>query len=152
MKIRFFQVFSLAFEINTPQTMPLLVSLKMIWSALDNDQLACGVFIDLQKAFDTVDHKALLSKMNHCEIKDIPYEWFKSYLTNRQQFTTVNNKQSELSSTEFGVPQGSILELLLILIYINYLSKAIIFSSIHHCWWYQYFICQFLLKRYKQEN
>ena len=96
MKIRFFQVFSLAFEINTPQTMPLLVPLKMIWSAPDNDQLACGVFIDLQKAFDTVYHKTLLSKMNHCEIKGIPYEWFKSYLTNRQQFTTVNNKQSEL--------------------------------------------------------
>ena len=111
-----------------------LISLtEMIRLALDNDQFVCGVFINLQKAFDTVDHKILLSEINHYGIKGIPYEWFKSYLTNRQQFTTVNNKQSELSSTEFGVPQGSILELLLILIYINYLSKAIIFSSIHHC-------------------
>ena len=92
----------------------------------------CGVFINLQKVFDTVDHKILLSKINHYGIKGIPYEWFKSYLTNRQQFTTVNNKQSELSSIEFGIPQGSILGPLLFLIYINDLSKAIIFSSVHH--------------------
>ena len=92
----------------------------------------CGVFINLQKAFDTVDHKILLSEINHYGIKGIPYEWFKSYLTNRQQFTTVNNKQSELSSIEFGVPLGSILGLLLFLVYINDLSKTTIFSSVQH--------------------
>ena len=74
----------------------------MIRLALDNDHFVCGVFIDLQKAFDTVEHKILISKMNHYGIRGIPYEWFKSYLTNRQQFTPVNN-QSELSSIEFGV-------------------------------------------------
>ena len=63
----------------------------MTQSALDNDQFVCGVFINLQKEFNTVDHKTLLSK-----IKGIPYEWFRSYLTNRQQFTTVNNQPSEL--------------------------------------------------------
>ena len=73
----------------------------MIQLALDNDQFACGAFINLQKAFDTVDHKFLLSKTNQYGIKDIPYEWFKSYLTNRQKLTTVNNKLSELSSIEF---------------------------------------------------
>ena len=79
--------------------------IEMIRSALDNHQFACGVFFNLQKAFDTADLKIHLSKMNHYGIKGIPYEWFKSYLTNRQQFTTVNNKQSELSSIEFGVLQ-----------------------------------------------
>ena len=94
----------------------------------------CAAFIDLPKAFDTVDHKILLSKMNHYRIKGIPYEWFKSYLTSRQQFITVK-KWSELSSIEFDIPQGSILGPLLFLyiyIYIKDLSKVIIFSSVHH--------------------
>ena len=70
--------------------------------------------------------------MNHYGIKGIPYEWFKSYLTNRQQFTTVNNKQSEISSIEFSILQSSILGPLLFLICINDLSKVIICSSVHH--------------------
>ena len=73
--------------------------------------------------FDTVDHKILLSKMNPYGIKGILYEWFKIYLTNRQQFTTANNKQFELSNIEFGMPQGSILGTLLFLIYIHNLKQ-----------------------------
>ena len=57
--------------------------------------------------------------MNHYGVRGISQEWFKSYLTNRQQFTTVNNRQSEFSSTEFGGNQGSILGHLLFLIHIN---------------------------------
>ena len=60
---------------NKYSTNNALISLtELIRSALDNDQFACGVYIDLQKAFDTVDHKILLFKMNHYEIKGIPYE------------------------------------------------------------------------------
>ena len=79
----------------------------MIQSALDNDQFMCGVFINLHKAFDTVGHKILLSTMNHFGIKGIPYEWFKSYLTNRKQFTTVNNSLN-FHALSFGVSQGSL--------------------------------------------
>ena len=92
---------------NKHSTKHALINLTdMIRSALENDQFACGVFIDQQKAFDTVDNKILLSKMNHYGIKGIPYEWFKSYLTNRQQFTTVNNKQSEHSRIELAYPKA----------------------------------------------
>ena len=105
---------------NKHSTNHALISLtEMIRPALENDQLACGVFIDKQKTFDTVDRKVLLSKMNHCGIKVIHYEWFKSYLTNRQQFITVKNKQSELPRIEFGVSPGSILGPLLFLIHIT---------------------------------
>ena len=84
----------------------------------------CAAFIDLPKAFDTVDHKILLSKMNHYRIKGIPYEWFKSYLTSRQQFITVK-KWSELSSIEFDIPQGSILGPLLFLYIYIYILRTL---------------------------
>ena len=70
--------------------------------------------------------------MNHYGIKGIPYEWFKSYLTNKLQFTPGNNIQSELSRIAFGMPQGLTLGPLLFLKFINSLSKAIIFSLVHH--------------------
>ena len=57
---------------------------EMVGKALDEDKFACGVFTDLQKAFDTVDHGILLSKLNHCGVRGASYQWFKSYLTGRQ--------------------------------------------------------------------
>ena len=57
---------------------------EMIRKALDEDKFACGVFIDLQKAFDTVDHGILLSKLNHYGVRGASYQWFKSYLTSWQ--------------------------------------------------------------------
>ena len=52
---------------------------------------ACGVFIDLQKAFDTVSHDILLSKLNHYSIRGVPFDWFKSYISDRTQYATTNN-------------------------------------------------------------
>ena len=100
--------------------------------ALDEDKFACRVFIDLQKAFDTVDHYILLSKLCHYGVKGTPHQWFKSYLSGRQQYTTINQQTSSLSNIEYGVPQGSALGLLLFLLYINDLNKAVVYSRVYH--------------------
>ena len=105
---------------------------KLIRKALDEDKFACRVFIDLQKAFDTVDHYILLSKLCHYGVKGTPHQWFKSYLSGRQQYTTINQQTSSLSNIEYGVPQGSALGLLLFLLYINDLNKAVVYSRVYH--------------------
>ena len=118
---------------NNYSTNRALISLtEMIRNALDNGNFACGVFIDLQKAFDSVNHDILLSKLNHYRNRGVAFDWFKSYLSDRTQYATIDNKRSEIQTNKYGVPQGSILGPLLFLIYINYLSLSIKNSKMHH--------------------
>ena len=96
---------------------------------IDNDNYVCSVFIDLEKAFDTVDHQILLQKLYHYGIRGLAHNWFQSYLFNRQQFVFISGSSSELMSIKCGVPQRSTVGRVLFLLYINDLnyvfSKAI---------------------------
>ena len=78
-------------------------------NAMDGKQLSCGIFIDLTKAFDTVDHNILLRKMFNYGIRGNVHNLFKSYLSNRQQYVRVNNTNSDLKPVKYGVHQGSVL-------------------------------------------
>ena len=89
-----------------------------IRKALDNNKFACGIFIDLQKAFDTVHHPTLITKLNHYGIRGKGNDWFKSYLSNRTQYVSIQGVDSGTEEIIFGVPQGSVLGPLLFLIYI----------------------------------
>ena len=96
-----------------------------IIESFENNQYTLGVFINLSKAFDTVDHSTLLKKLKLYSITDRNYGWLKSYLSNRRQFVQINEKEkTSLETISYGVPQGSILGQLLFLLYVNDLKNA----------------------------
>ena len=74
----------------------------------------------------------LLKKLEYYGIKGCANNWFKAYLTNRKQFTSINGFDSDYADMKFGVPQGCVIGPLLFLIYINDLHAAIQFSTVHH--------------------
>ena len=86
----------------------LITIIEKIRKAIDNGEIKCGVFLDLQKACDTVDHKILLSKLEHYGIRGVPLKWFKTFLTQRHQYVSIKNSISETLTNKHGVPQGSV--------------------------------------------
>ena len=98
---------------------------------IDRGNVNAVVFLDLKKAFDTLDHDNLLFKINLYGIQGIALDWFRSYLTNRAQQCLVNGSLSRICSLKCGVPQGTILGPLLFLIYINDLPNCLYADDTH---------------------
>ena len=88
------------------------------------------VFIDMKKAFDAVDHDILSRNLEYYSIRAQELAWFKSYLSNRKQFSRVNGVDSSIGDINIGVPQGSCLGLLLFLVYINDLPQSVQRSTV----------------------
>ena len=92
---------------------------EKIKESIDKGKYGYGIFIDLRKAFDTVNHDILLLKMEHYGVRGTSLQWFKSYRYERKQYVYINGEFSELKQISCVVPQGSVLGPLLLLIYIN---------------------------------
>ena len=92
---------------------------QKVSEAIDKNDYCDGIFIDLSKAFDTINHDIRLQKLDAYGIRGIPNLLIKNYLLNRKQYVEYRNYKSSMNAITCGVPQGSILGPLLFLLYIN---------------------------------
>ena len=107
------------FRPNMSTSLALLELTEEITSALDKKKSSIGDFIDLKKAFDTIDHTLLLEKLRHYGVRGVANDWLSSYLENRLQYVSFGDTDSTLRNVICGVPQGSILGPKLFILYIN---------------------------------
>ena len=87
------------------------------------------IFLDLRKAFDTVDHTILIKKLNSDGTEDRAGDWFESYLKNKTQFCTLNGNKSKPKKVTCGIPQDSCVGPLLFIIYLNDFENSLQYSK-----------------------
>ena len=106
-------------------TLALIELVDNILYGIDHGKHVAGIYMDLSKAFDTVDHEILSQNPQHFGIRGLPLQWFKGCNTNRKQYTIANKATSEETTITYGDPQASVLEPLLFLIYTNSITNEI---------------------------
>ena len=111
-------------------TITSLISVSDYWyENIDKNNLNFALFLDLKKAFDTVNHEILVRKLKVYGIDGIELEWFRSYLRSHQQYCSLNGHKSSLLQVTYGIPQGSCLGPLLFILYRNDFESCLKFSK-----------------------
>ena len=109
--------FQYGFRKNHSTEHALIELVDQIRLSMNNNQMTCGIFIDLSKAFDTVNHNILLQKLEHYGIRGTALNLFKSYLSNRKQYVQIDKCKSQTLPITCGISQGSVLGLLLFILF-----------------------------------